>query len=580
MKSGIALLIRTLRFLLTKNPWSLFAIFILTAAEGALPAVLILIMKAIIDSIAHGGMAGLPVLVALWCAAMAGQFGISFVLRRILDGFILAASHSTSTLVIRKGLSLKGLRCFESEAFHSIYSRLANTDYRVENFVNNFRYLFKNLVQFLSVFAIFWPLGAWIPLAIAVSAVPGVIASTRNARLAMEHEDSIDGTQRRAAYFRNAVVSPATVKENQIFGFGALLSNRYLTAQTELKRRALAYSSKKAWNEFIGTLFRIVAVGFIMVGLADRVAKGLISVGQLALFLQSIFHFSTAMLELVEFWSFQAPALQYFAKLFDFLATKDTLVLPINAIVLDGEIERVEFKNVSFAYEPGRAALCGVSFTIERGQAIALVGENGAGKTTIVKLIARLYDPDSGEILVNGIDLRNIDVDLWRARISAVFQDFARYHLSVAENVSPDGTASSGEFWNKGFLDLGFIDELPGRGEATLGKEFGGTELSGGQWQKLAIARGLVKPHEILLVDEPTASIDPIQEADVYRALFEKKAALSLLVTHRLGSVKNADHILVLKDGRVVEQGAHDELVAAGGCYKTLYDSQAGLYKQ
>ncbi|MCE5255499.1 MAG: ATP-binding cassette domain-containing protein, partial [Spirochaetaceae bacterium] len=269
--------------------------------------------------------------------------------------------------------------------------------------------------------------------------------------------------------------------------------------------------------------------------------------------------------------------------LFDFLNLKDSYLLDAGGKKKIDTIEKIEFANVSFTYPNGKCALKDLSFVVEKGDVLALVGENGSGKTTLVKLMAGLYQPSAGEIIVNGVNLREIDPASYRRQISAVFQDYMEYALSLKENVTLAETSDE-EFdafleRTRQKMDLSFVDKLAGKSDEKLGLEFGGAELSGGQWQRLAILRGLKKDNSLLLVDEPTASIDPKQEAAVFDELAGHFSGITVLVTHRLGSVRLSSKIFVLQDGRIVETGAHDDLLNRGGHYAELYNAQANMYK-
>jgi ATP-binding cassette subfamily B protein len=247
----------------------------------------------------------------------------------------------------------------------------------------------------------------------------------------------------------------------------------------------------------------------------------------------------------------------------------------------------IVFEDVSFAY-PGatQPALASVSFTIRPGERIALVGENGAGKSTLVKLLMGLYRPSSGRILIDGADLRDLALDGWYARLGAVFQQFNRYQATVRENVAfgwiaaLDDVAQIEVAMHRSGADA-VAAALPAGINTPLGKEFwDGAELSTGQWQKLAIARAYVRPAELLVLDEPASALDAQAEADVYEH-FARLATAStvILISHRLGSCRIAQRILVLKDGRLCEEGTHAELLAAGSVYADLYRLQAAWYR-
>jgi ABC-type multidrug transport system fused ATPase/permease subunit len=224
--------------------------------------------------------------------------------------------------------------------------------------------------------------------------------------------------------------------------------------------------------------------------------------------------------------------------------------------------------------------LSGFDLTIPAGSSLAIVGQNGAGKTTLAKLLCRLYDPQDGTIEVDGVDLRDLDIDAWRARLAAVFQDFIRFELPLRDNVSPSGApddAIQAALAEAGATHLASLDTILARGYE------GGTELSGGQWQRVALARALCAVKmgaRLVLLDEPTAQLDVRGEAEIFeRILAATRHATTILISHRFSTVRHADRICVLENGRVVELGSHDELMASGGRYRTMFEMQASRFE-
>jgi ATP-binding cassette subfamily B protein len=274
--------------------------------------------------------------------------------------------------------------------------------------------------------------------------------------------------------------------------------------------------------------------------------------------------------------------------LFDFFETNPTIFSVPNAVPAPRPIrDGFEFENVSFAY-PGseKWVLSNVTFRFYPEERIALVGENGAGKTTLVKLLARLYDPTAGRILLDGIDLREYDVNDLRHEIGVIFQDYMRYDMLVSENIGvgrieqmqdEDRWKSSAEK----SLAAGVVGALPKKYQQMLGRRFeGGIDLSTGQWQKIALARAYMRDAQILILDEPTASLDARAEFEVYQRFVDLTAGkMAVLISHRFSTVRMADRILVLEDGRIAEQGSHRQLVALGGRYAELFELQAAGYR-
>jgi len=240
----------------------------------------------------------------------------------------------------------------------------------------------------------------------------------------------------------------------------------------------------------------------------------------------------------------------------------------------------IRFRDVTFTYPTGsRPVLGGFDLTVPAGASLAIVGQNGAGKTTIAKLLCRLYDPDSGSIEVDGVDLRDLDLADWRAHLAAVFQDFVRYELPLRDNVAPLGATTdvlTGALDQAGALDLADLDTPLAKGYP------GGIDLSGGQWQRVALARAIARVGTgatVVLLDEPTAMLDVRGESEIFRRILgATSGATSILVSHRFSTVRRAELICVVEHGRAIELGSHDELMALRGRYHTMYDLQASRF--
>jgi ABC-type multidrug transport system fused ATPase/permease subunit len=240
----------------------------------------------------------------------------------------------------------------------------------------------------------------------------------------------------------------------------------------------------------------------------------------------------------------------------------------------------IRFRNVRFSY-PGAttSVLAGLDLTIPAGSSLAIVGQNGAGKTTIAKLLCRLYDPQDGVIEADGVDVKSLDIDAWRSRVAAVFQDFIRFQLPLRDNVAPGGAPDQSilsALASAGASGLASLDTVLARGYA------GGTDLSGGQWQRVALARALCAVEGgagVVLLDEPTAQLDVRGEAEIFdRILAATRQATTILISHRFSTVRHADRIAVLEEGKVVELGTHDELMSTNGRYRTMFDLQASRF--
>ena len=312
--------------------------------------------------------------------------------------------------------------------------------------------------------------------------------------------------------------------------------------------------------------------------LANAAAGGRLDLGALVIYAQSAV--GTSMIAFGGLnWALDGAAAPVAAVLRLEPAMAPAGALPSGTRAADGMPAReIRFRDVTFAYPSGGSApvLEGFDLTIPAGSSLAIVGQNGAGKTTLAKLLCRLYDPQAGAIEIDGVDLRDLDLDAWRSRVTAVFQDFIRFELPLRDNVAPRGApddAVLAALAEAGAADLASLDTVLARGYE------GGTDLSGGQWQRVALARALCAVRlgaGVVLLDEPTAQLDVRGEAEIFdRILAATRHCTTILISHRFSTVRHADRICVLEHGKVIELGTHDELMALGGRYRTMFDLQA-----
>jgi ATP-binding cassette subfamily B protein len=394
--------------------------------------------------------------------------------------------------------------------------------------------------------------------------------------------------RRELDYVRQTGASVETAKEVKIFGLNAFLIERYRTLAEGFYRanRALA-RRRAAWGALltaIGTLGYYGAYALI----AWRTVRGDFTIGDLTFLAGSFRRLRTLLDSLLSGFSQVAGQALYLDDLFSFFEVQPEIVSAPDARPFPARIERgFVFEDVGFRY-PGaeRWAVRHLSFTLKAGEVIALVGENGAGKTTLVKLLARLYDPDEGRILLDGHDLRGYDLDSLRGNIGVIFQDFVRYHLTAAENIAVgriEARADRARIVVAARRSLAdeVIARLPQGYDQVIGKRFRtGIELSGGEWQKIGIARAYMRDAQVLILDEPTAALDARSEFEVFQRFKELSAGkTAVLISHRFSTVRMADRILVLDQGRIEAAGTHTELMAERGRYAELFELQASGYR-
>lgn len=392
-------------------------------------------------------------------------------------------------------------------------------------------------------------------------------------------------TLRRSDYLRDLLLQPEAAKETRVFGLGPWVTGRFVREWHTAMETVWAQRRGTARDAAIGVVPILAAVAVIAARAATEMSAGAIGPGRLVVVLQScVAAFAVGSINVWDSWV--ELGLSSVTSMRTLEHEIDAPALAMSGTVApDGmPADSIRFEAVTFAYGENRPVFEGLDLEIPAGRSLAIVGENGAGKTTLVKLLARLYDADEGRVSVDGVDLRTIDPQAWQRRIAAVFQDFVRYPWTAAENVAL-GRRIDRDVLERVAGDAGateVIADLPDGWDTVLSREFGGVDLSGGQWQRLALARALyaaATDERVLVLDEPTAHLDVRQEAAFYDRFLEVTGGRTVVViSHRFSTVRRADRIVVIDGGRVVESGTHDELLLADGHYARMFRLQASRF--
>ncbi len=560
---------------------------------GVLPLAGLWIGKMIVDLVVHAVQHPGQGLTRLWYL-LAAEFAvgsIGAVLGRAIeywDGRIADSFTKHSGLLIMKHASSLDLECFENSNF---YDQLERARCQTTDRVGILRPLGETFQQVVTLISLSIGVMLFSPLMLIVlvaAVVPAFVGEGYFATLSYALAYSLAPLRREMDYLRDLGTKKESAKELKLFRLADFLQERFSHINDEVitRNRNLAKDRTVSGAVFaaIGSLgyYGVYAV------LLYRTIRGAMTIGELV-FVSSALAACSRQLQAV-FLNFadiahQALFLTDFFGLFEVAPKICNAENPIPAprAIRDG----FEFRNVSFAY-PGasRFILKDVNLRIGTGERIAVVGENGQGKTTLVKLIPRLYEPTSGKILLDGIDLREYDIDSLRRKIGVIFQDFMHYDMTARENITlgriecaRDEDRLDEAVYKSGAAKI--IEKLPHGYDQMLGKRFeDGVDLSGGEWQKVALARAYLRNADVLILDEPTAALDALAEFEVFKRFAELTTdKIAVLISHRLSTVRMADRIVVLKNGKIHEEGTHNQLLANGGGYASMFKLQAASYQ-
>lgn len=569
----------------------------LTLVGAALPISQAWVGKLIVDSVVEsiaagigaqaGLMVALPYLLIEFALILTGA--IIGQIRRLAEHVLNARlGHHINTSVIRKALVLD-LQYFEDASF---YDKLQNArreaDWRALAIINSSFLLIQNIITLLSFAVALLAFSPLIALLLFGATIPSFIAQNKYSKMQFRLLTWRAPESRRMNYLEHLLTVDNTVKEIKLFGLGEPLLQRY----TEMFWKIFSEDERLARRRsLVSLLWGMVASASYYGAYAWIIylaAGGSITLGLMTFYLTLFRNSQGTFQGLFDNVNRLFESGLFMDNLFSFLKLTPQMAVSATPAPMPRELKLgLEFRHVAFRY-PDRAdwALRDINLKIAPGEKLALVGQNGAGKTTLIKLLTRLYDPTEGQILLDGIDLREYDPTELRQRIGVIFQDFVRYQLSAKENIGfgqidrLDDTARLASSAERGGADE-VVAELPEGMETMLGRWFDkGHELSGGQWQKIALSRAFMRDGEVLVLDEPTAALDAEREYEIFQRFHDLTAGkIAVLISHRFSTVRMADRIAVIENGQISELGSHDELLLRGGTYARLFEMQAEGYR-
>jgi ATP-binding cassette subfamily B protein len=491
-------------------------------------------------------------------------------------------------LVLEKAARVSYRRFEDPEFMDSMTRARREASSRPLDLVTQTLTLMRHAITLAGYSALILSLGAWAVLVIVATAVPPFVAEARHGRKTFAMQRARTMKNRRLFYLEAVLTTEQTVKEVKLFGLARWLRERYREIHLGFHSEEVALNASHArWSFFLGVFASLALYGAYGV-IAVRAIMGAITLGSMALYLTVLRDGQRTLQNALAAIARAYEDDLFMTNLFEFLAIEEDEPEgdeDFPSTDLDTGAPRIERRDVSFQY-PGsdRPALRDVNLVIEPGETLALVGRNGAGKTTMIKLLVGLYRPTSGTILVDGVDITTITTAELRRKIGVIFQDFARFQLSARENVGvgwlparEDDAAIGTAVNDAGAREI--VERLPQGLETPLGRAFGGDDLSGGQWQRIALARAFMRKSRILILDEPTAAMDAEAEHEIFQRFRDLKAnRTALLITHRFSTVRMADRIVVFEDGAIAELGTHSELLALDGRYAKMFRLQAAGY--
>jgi ATP-binding cassette subfamily B protein len=572
--------------------WAIFSV-ILLVVQGFFPLAQLYLLKLFVDEVTLVIRSSIQdfdriIWLTLYLGgitllgALAGSLAtlVGDVQGQIVNDYIASIIHEKSVTV--------DLAYYENSQYYDLLHRAQQeSSYRPTQMLNNLTLVGQNSLALFALVGLLLSMQWMIAAALFVATLPGTLIRLRHSQRVYAWQLRRTPTERQARYFQWMMMGEQHAKEIRLFGLGALFIERFNDLRATLRHEKLCLARRLVLVDFL-TQFAGMLVVFWALGFSTlQAVKGVMTVGDLVVCYQAFQRGQSCLRDVLGGLANLYEDSLFLAGLYEFLDLKPNFVAPASPQKVPQPIERgIKFENLRFEYpDSPRPILDGITMTIRPGEHIALVAANGAGKTTLVKLLCRLYDPTSGRITIDGIDLRQFDPADLRRQISITFQDYAHYHLTLRENIwlgnlalEPSDKKIEIAAHEAGSEAL--LKKLPHGYNTRLGKWFNdGYELSIGEWQKIALARTFVRNAQIIVLDEPTSALDASAEFEVFQK-FRLLAAgrTTILISHRLSTVKMVDTIYVMGSGKIIESGSHAELMRFGGEYARMFRLQSENY--
>jgi len=588
---------RALRLVWTSAPGWATVNLVLVVVQGLLPLAGLYLMKRLVDTLqagiaAPGGFSSFRSV--LFWVVLAGAVALLTALARSLADMAgqaqsLVLSDKVTDVLHSQSVAVD-LEYYENPLYHDTLHRAqGDAPTRPVSIVNRLVTIGQSAISLAGIAGLLFAFNPLLALVLILVALPGAQVRLMYSRRLYRFEQEQTKQERRAWYYHWLLTSSYFAKEVRLFNLGSLFRTRFRALRQQLRAGRLALARRRTLSTVAAQSVATLAVFGALAYIAYQTYKGTITIGSLVMYYAG-FQLATGSVSAIlgGFAGLYEDNL-FLSNFYKFLGLEPKVLSPARPVPCPERITQgIVFRDIGFAY-PGtsRRVLEEVNLTIAPGQVIALVGENGSGKTTLMKLLCRLYDPDSGTVTVDGVDIRQLDPVRWRRQVSVILQDYVQYQLPVWENVwlgdaetAPDREKIIAAAQRAGADSA--IRRLPQGYDTPLGCWFEqGHELSIGEWQKVALARAFLRDSHFVVLDEPTSSLDALAEAELFshfrRAI---KGRSAVLISHRFSTVQMADYIYVLDQGRVKEHGTHRELLERNGLYARLYTAQAAPYQK
>jgi len=574
---------------------------LLNLAQGFIPALSVSITALVIDSVVRAikihsiSPIWLPIGLQLVIALLSSLLNnVSNIVQQLLQEQV---SNRVQLEILKKANTLD-LAFFENPEFYDKMRQATNqSTYQPVSMISQTFGFGQTIVTLASLIFLLVHLAWWLAIVALLVPIPAFFSSTRYGWRGYQLMRRQSPERRLMAYFVTLMTTDTYNKEVKLFNLGEFFIGKFWDLATTLYKQDRKLLLRRYNINFLWTSLTVIANTAIYLYVALQAVAGRITLGGLTLYTQTAVQVGQNFQSLLNGISNTYENTLYVNTLFDFLEYQPAIVSPPEPKPVDVPVDidglEIEFRDVSFTY-PGKdpetqAALKHVSFTIHTGEAIALVGRNGAGKTTLVKLLTRLYDPDEGEIFIGGRNIKEYDLKDLREQVGVIFQDYVNYYMTAQENIGVGRVAhiEQRDLVMSAASKSGasaVIEKLPNGYDTMLGRWFKdlkeSTQLSGGEWQKIALARAFMRDARILVLDEPTSALDAQAEYEVFTKFRElTRGKTAVFISHRFSTVRLADRIFVIENGSIIESGSHEELIALDGRYAELFNLQAEAYR-